>query len=802
MRAVGKQIVRHRMLLGILFFLALNHLIDWGPFNVLVTFAQTTQVTGQVKDVNGIPYAGAQMRAGLVFNGTPVSNPTVTISVLSQCRANGFGSAPCQVPFTPSNGPFNLDSAGNIPAGGITLQDNSLVTPAGTQWAFSVSTPGNPPPLGTGPQTCSATVTISGSSVSVSSNFSTCPALSNVGAGSAYYATAQNVVTNGAIGDAQESSNFTLNGTTQTCSDCGFVASRDVAKEIACGLNGTTQLARTTITSVVNATTITTAGSAPNTSAVCAWGTSSTVNDAAFAKAHTAVLAQLKARVSAGNLGGPFTGAPVFYVPTGAYLLCNFGISLGSASGGAAGAVITGDSREASRMIYESGCNASGANALLEIQGSVQNTRIENLLFDGMRGSQGGTIFNTAWLLSGTTFVNYVTIQRFGIGDAISADAAIFSHDGLFVAQNSGIGILCSSGCGGSIDNGGSSNNGGANLVVQNVVGENTGSGFRIGKGWLNDECGGSACAQIVNSQDVWCEGCSLFGNPTALSVDGTSFMHLVGGIVGIFGNDGNGFGLTIANGGQVQSSDVRYVSSGTAKCITNNGSFYDNGGNSCESQFPIASGTSTANTAVLTLTLAGANVNANCSVGDSLIVEGASPVGYNGYFPFGITAVTATTLTYTTVGSNLGAASAVGAAYCRNLQTYSGNLPKALLNNPVPNTCYVTGTFGVTVTGAPMCNFRAQSATNITRITAASTTSTTCATPPVVTISDGTVSWTLTLTSGKSQWDSAVDASTGVGTTIAKPNGTIQVTNTAGTCATPPTNFSVSYNIAPVLSN
>lgn len=139
--------------------------------------AQTTQVTGQVKDANGIPYAGAQMKAQLVFAGTPVSNPTVQISSLGQCKANGFGSAPCQVPFAPTNGPFNLDGSGNIPGGGITLQDNSLVTPAGTQWAFTVSTNGALPPFGTGPQQCSATLSVTGGSQDLSASFNACPAL-------------------------------------------------------------------------------------------------------------------------------------------------------------------------------------------------------------------------------------------------------------------------------------------------------------------------------------------------------------------------------------------------------------------------------------------------------------------------------------------------------------------------------------------------------------------------------------------------------------------------------------------------
>jgi hypothetical protein len=145
--------------------------------------AQTTLVTGKAIDTNGIPYAGAQISAQLVFAGTPVSSPTVTISVLATCRANGFGSAPCQVPFNPSNGPFQLDPGGNIPGGGITLQDNALVTPSGTQWAFKINSAGNPPPIGTGPQTCTATLTITGASQSVSTSFAACPALAVLASG-------------------------------------------------------------------------------------------------------------------------------------------------------------------------------------------------------------------------------------------------------------------------------------------------------------------------------------------------------------------------------------------------------------------------------------------------------------------------------------------------------------------------------------------------------------------------------------------------------------------------------------------
>ncbi len=97
-----------------------------------------------------------------------------------------------------------------------------------------------------------------------------------------------------------------------------------------------------------------------------------------------------------------------------------------------------------------------------------------------------------------------------------------------------------------------------------------------------------------------------------------------------------------------------------------------------------------------------------------------------------GITAVGATTITYTTAGSTLGVATVVAAGHCRNLQSYSGTLPKALLNNPIPNPCYITGTFATTTTALPMCNFKVRSAANVTYIKASSTTVPSCSVAPI----------------------------------------------------------------------
>jgi len=148
----------------------------------LPAVAQYTTVTGTVTDVNTLPYANAQAKAQLVVAGAPVTGqPTVQITNAAQCQASGFGSAPCQVPFPGTIGPFSLDVNGNLPAGGLQFQDNTKVTPAGTQWLFTVNqSPGTPPPVGTGPQVCTATITISGATQVISSSLNTCPALSKV----------------------------------------------------------------------------------------------------------------------------------------------------------------------------------------------------------------------------------------------------------------------------------------------------------------------------------------------------------------------------------------------------------------------------------------------------------------------------------------------------------------------------------------------------------------------------------------------------------------------------------------------
>lgn len=133
-------------------------------------FAQRTIVSGTVTDSTGLAYSGAKLAVSLV---APV----------------GSGGAYLNGAQIGTISPVTLDSNGSFL---LNLPDNTLVQCANaqgqlvtcvpqTQWAFAVTlSPGIAPPLGTGPQTCNATLTISGVSQSVSSSFSACPPIAKV----------------------------------------------------------------------------------------------------------------------------------------------------------------------------------------------------------------------------------------------------------------------------------------------------------------------------------------------------------------------------------------------------------------------------------------------------------------------------------------------------------------------------------------------------------------------------------------------------------------------------------------------
>jgi|SRR5579885_50688 len=134
---------------------------------VLPAAAQTI-VTATVHDPAGIPYAYGSVKAQLVMTGVAAvtGQPTVMVTNAQQCASSGQGSAPCQIPFHGTVGPFSTNSAGAFT---VVLQDNALVTPAGTQWLFTVTeTPGVPAPFGFASQSFSVPITITGASQDIS----------------------------------------------------------------------------------------------------------------------------------------------------------------------------------------------------------------------------------------------------------------------------------------------------------------------------------------------------------------------------------------------------------------------------------------------------------------------------------------------------------------------------------------------------------------------------------------------------------------------------------------------------------
>lgn len=129
-------------------------------FGAAPASAQFTNVTATIQDPNGIPYSNATIRAYLI----PATSGQYTLQ--GQPYAGMAGPVTADV-----NGKFSME-----------VGDNTMITPASTQWVFVVGTgPNIPPPLGTGPQSFqTAGITISGSSQSITTQLDAlAPALTN-----------------------------------------------------------------------------------------------------------------------------------------------------------------------------------------------------------------------------------------------------------------------------------------------------------------------------------------------------------------------------------------------------------------------------------------------------------------------------------------------------------------------------------------------------------------------------------------------------------------------------------------------
>lgn len=591
-----------------------------------------------------------------------------------------------------------------------------------------------------------------------------------------------NVKNYGAKGDTRYSVNASISNSTITCSDCNFTQA-DVGKASSMSRAGNVTIwTNLPITSVTNSTT---ASIAPNSFSGnpgnLAWGT---IDDTAVSNAVTAWIAAFQ-QVNQGGVLAINAAAPVLYFPTGAYSLLNTQIFVVPGTP-RAGMAIRGDGSWQSRIIALTGY----VPTRLLVVANAQYMTVQGLTFDGMGGT-AGVANNVLDIASGqVNFIDVVINNFAGSGLNLSTPGVYLNG---VVSQNNAIwGLKCDP-CSGEIENTFISNNT-QNIQIVNTTGSPGSFSIKLVTIEM-DECGTDPCMVIQNSQDIWFVGGNYLGE---VSVDGTSSVHFNGGVIGRFNQSNNGTALLNASGGIVEASDMRFISTGTGKCINNSGTFINNGGNTCESQFfTISAAASAGTTATLTVTTQGANVNAVCGVGDSVYVQNVGVAGYNGFFKNLVTAVGTNTVAYTTPGSNLGASSG-GSVFCRSYLNYSGTLPYSTIT-PTPNTCYVTGTFAAIT----LCNQFIDRGINIYHIKASSGVTTACTVAPVVTISDGTNSATLTITTAKATWDSSVDASTNVGNTIYTPHGgTLTVSTTAGTCTTPPTNFALTYTMQGVMDN
>lgn len=133
----------------------------------LVRAQSQTLVSGTVTDPNGVNYASAKITAQLQPAGA--ASPCVIVS--GNC-----------VPISGTAGPATLDSTGTF---SMNVYPNASILCGGktctTTWLFSVTiSPGVLPPWGTGPQSFSASETVSGSTQNISSDLNAvAPALTS-----------------------------------------------------------------------------------------------------------------------------------------------------------------------------------------------------------------------------------------------------------------------------------------------------------------------------------------------------------------------------------------------------------------------------------------------------------------------------------------------------------------------------------------------------------------------------------------------------------------------------------------------
>jgi hypothetical protein len=312
------------------------------------------------------------------------------------------------------------------------------------------------------------------------------------------------------------------------------------------------------------------------------------------------------------------------------------------------------------------------------------------------------------------------------------------------------VGFNCNASAGFTIVNPLFSNNGTSNMSFLNC-GQRTPTTQTVTVvGGTDDECGTPPCINVTTNSTVGFNGMAMYnpGSGSSISIDGTSSAYFFGVGCGSFNSAGNSACASIASGGLLVATGSHLRGNGTTSAITGpaGATFVDDGSNTFQNW-------------------------------------------------------TSTTCNNSSPADNTSGCS--GKPAMTMALAYSGGInPKSSLTHS-PNTCQLTITPIVNSTTYTLCNAFLDQNYQIEHIKASSVATTSCTTAPIITISDGTNSATLTLTTAKASWDSAVDTSTGINNLVASGNTLTFKYDVAAAsvCATPPTNLAVTATMQSVLN-
>lgn len=557
-----------------------------------------------------------------------------------------------------------------------------------------------------------------------------------------------NVAAFGAIGDSQQISDgsFLASGNSLTSASNPFTSS-DVGKSLYC--NNGQSIGETDFASGVKIATFVSAGSITTTAnplfnstggnGVCVWGTDSTVAlKAASAAAVAAATAQPTILNNQGYFGRSF--GPIIYIPNGGYMVTDCPLCIQVLNNAISPSII-GQSMAQTRF-FVSPYFTPGARVITN-GGYVVNSNGTNAEFAYFSVTGSNFKFNANGFTNPPAAVIEIATGVSRIHDI----GCNHSQNGgqqaciQFIGAQQGIENITATG-------GGVANEQGIGCTFNGVVDGTVMSNSYCGNGYQSVNITGisnlNAAAKLTIRDSIFDECGST--NTACTQITGSKDIVLEN--VGIYG------GLTSAGNEPLQvdgTSDV-YISG------SNIGSF---GGPTNGSGIQIDSGG-----------VVRATGNRFRSFGSGAEVSGAAgskfvDLGGNFYYHGGTLRTGST--------------------------PFAGGIVPAASLTHAANTCYVTITFAA----ANMCNQFVDQTIQIFRVKAISNTSTTCAAAPVVTITDGTTTITLTITTGNTTWDSGA-----INSNFNTAGNTITVSTTAGTCAVPPTNFAVTYSYMSIGAN